>query len=366
MSVWLLDVCVRVCVGDREKVRVCWFKFWFAFCSSTPPCWTHLKVLPQARTWPQQLCDWFLEPETLACSKDIRFLSALLCSTAFCLRSSSGSSGCVGVFQRPVAGSLPMTVLWTSSSWGVSAAKDRRRLEQEGREWLPLSRSASLPPSLCLSLSVCFRPFLLPSRLLPFFDFPRHRGNSIKKKRQSFPPPSERLLLTWPDLFLHKKSHKICFSNFDSLAPLDSAYSTIFLCLRLVWCVFFSFFVSLFHWWQAALWNNATAADVFPSPLFFPHSSSVAVKTLLVVQFWLFLFFPLCLSKNNISPTSQLVSQGLQIVYKPRECKLKFAESTFWKWCRPIETVISMLCIRTFFKYIFLCWTTSLKPSMIW
>lgn len=63
---------------------------------------------------PQKLCDTALKSATSVCSEDIRLLFASLCMW-----------GCVGVFRSPVAGSLPVTVLWTSSSWGVSTAQPK-------------------------------------------------------------------------------------------------------------------------------------------------------------------------------------------------------------------------------------------------
>lgn len=74
-------------------------------------------------------------------------------------------------FRSLLAGSLPVTVLWTSSSWGASTAKDR---------WLA---GAETSPSLCVSLpqSVCFwsiSTLLFPS--VSSFHRPRHVSKSTK------------------------------------------------------------------------------------------------------------------------------------------------------------------------------------------
>lgn len=108
----------------------------------------------------QKLRDTGLKSEPSAGSRDIRFLVA-----SFCMW-----SGCVGVFRSPAVGSLPVTVLWTNSSWGVSTAKDR---------WLV---GAEKPKPLSLALSLFVFAVLAPLPPLPLFDFPRHWASSIRKK----------------------------------------------------------------------------------------------------------------------------------------------------------------------------------------
>lgn len=98
--------------------------------------------------------------------------------------------GCVGVFRSLLAGSLPMTVLWTSSSWGVSTAKDRW-LAIAGKQRpaslsLSLLHSPSLFVSACLSrLTLSPRAFLSSSSRVTLIT-----GKLFQRKGDCLPPSS--------------------------------------------------------------------------------------------------------------------------------------------------------------------------------
>lgn len=131
----------------------------------------------------QKLRDTRLKSEPSAGSRDIRFLVA-----SFCMW-----SGCVGVFRSPVVGSLPVTVLWTNSSWGVSTAKDRWLVGAEKPKPLSLARSLALS----LFVFVVLSP-LPPSSLW----FPTSLSKLYQEKDHAFLLPAVLLCLchTFTDL----------------------------------------------------------------------------------------------------------------------------------------------------------------------
>lgn len=75
-------------------------------------------------------------------------LSAVVQNFRVSVQRRAGSSSALrvkwlcGCFRSPVPGSLPVTVLWTSSSWGLSTAKDRWQARAEK----PPPPSLSTPP----------------------------------------------------------------------------------------------------------------------------------------------------------------------------------------------------------------------------
>lgn len=142
------------------------------FAQSAPP-----PPLPLSRPSLGHMKDFSL------CTGSVRDLSAIVQKFRVSVQRRAGSSSALrvkwlcGCFRSPPPGSLPVTVLWTGSSWGLSTAKDRWQARAEKPPPPPLSTP---PPALFV--------FLFLSASLSSLSYVTGRNLSVKKVHAFFFP----------------------------------------------------------------------------------------------------------------------------------------------------------------------------------